>query len=162
MQYKTNGYENKCFALEWSNYNQNNNNDHEYCWDFIDKACGSWPYVFTMIGSYVAVYIVLIEKGILPGYWCLAFVWLHSIMGPMQGAVVNWCGHKYGYRNFDTPDKSKNMLPWDLILMGELLQNNHHRNGSDPNLASKWWELDPTYPVMKVMDFVGIIKLKSA
>ena len=27
---------------------------------------------------------------------------VHFLMGPIHGAIVNWCGHKYGYRNFDT------------------------------------------------------------
>jgi stearoyl-CoA desaturase (delta-9 desaturase) len=80
-------------------------------------------------------------------------------MGPIQGAIVNWAGHKYGYRNFDCPDQSKNTLLWDFLLMGELFQNNHHQAGAKPNFAAKWYEIDPTYPIILVFDKLGIIKL---
>ena len=39
---------------------------------------------------------------LLPGHW---------IMGAIHGAIVNWCGHRYGYRNFDLDDVSRNTLP---------------------------------------------------
>ena len=28
---------------------------------------------------------------------------VHFLMGPFHGAIVNWAGHKYGYRNFKAP-----------------------------------------------------------
>jgi stearoyl-CoA desaturase (delta-9 desaturase) len=43
--------------------------------------------------------------------------------------------------------------------MGELFQNNHHHAGAKPNFAAKWWEIDPTYPIIWVMDKLHIIKL---
>src|SRR5262245_50680834 len=54
---------------------------------------------------------------LLPGHW---------IMGAMHGAIVNWGGHRYGYRNFDLDDVSRNSLPIDFLTAGELYQNNHH------------------------------------
>jgi stearoyl-CoA desaturase (delta-9 desaturase) len=80
----------------------------------------------------------------------------------VHGAIVNWCGHKYGYRNFNTDDKSKNSLPFDFLLMGELFQNNHHKSPNSPNFAMKAFEFDPTYPVMKLLNLVGIIKMRKA
>jgi stearoyl-CoA desaturase (delta-9 desaturase) len=80
-------------------------------------------------------------------------------MGPVHGAIVNWCGHMYGYSNFDNNDKSKNSLIFDFLMGGELFQNNHHHAGARPNFASKWWEFDPVYPVIKFMNWIGIIKL---
>jgi stearoyl-CoA desaturase (Delta-9 desaturase) len=46
--------------------------------------------------------------------------------------------------------------------MGELFQNNHHHAGDSPNFAQKWYELDPTYQVMKFFNLIGIIKLKRS
>lgn len=94
-------------------------------------------------------------------YWFLLLP-VHFLMGPVQGAIVNWCGHKYGYSNFDNGDHSKNSSPWGLFLLGELFQNNHHKYKDSPNFAKKWFEFDPTYPVMKFMHWVGIIRLKTA
>ena len=82
-------------------------------------------------------------------------------MGPVQGAIVNWCGHKYGYRNFNSTDQSKNTSPWGILLMGELFQNNHHHAKDDANFAKKWYEFDMTYLIMKGLNTVGIIKINK-
>jgi stearoyl-CoA desaturase (delta-9 desaturase) len=81
-------------------------------------------------------------------------------MGPVQGAIVNWCGHKYGYANFKNGDHSRNTEPWGLFLLGELFQNNHHKHGTSPNFAKRWFERDPTFTAMKVMHYLHIIRLK--
>jgi stearoyl-CoA desaturase (delta-9 desaturase) len=81
-------------------------------------------------------------------------------IGPVQGAIVNWCGHKYGYSNFDNNDKSKNTLPMDFFLLGELFQNNHHKSPNSPNFAKRWFEFDPVFPVMLLLSKVGIIKMR--
>ena len=46
---------------------------------------------------------------------------------PLQGFVVNAFGHRFGGRNFDTPDHSRNNLIVAALVFGEGLQNNHHR-----------------------------------
>jgi stearoyl-CoA desaturase (delta-9 desaturase) len=90
--------------------------------------------------------------------WILVLLPIHYIMGPIHGAIVNWCGHKYGYTNFDNGDRSKNTLVWDLLLMGELYQNNHHRFPNRQNFAFRWFEFDPAYPIIKILNFLRIIR----
>jgi stearoyl-CoA desaturase (delta-9 desaturase) len=68
----------------------------------------------------------------------------------------------YGYSNFDNNDKSKNSLVLDFLMLGELFQNNHHKLPKRANFAVKWFEFDPTYPVVKLLHFARIIKLKEA
>ena len=83
-------------------------------------------------------------------------------MGPIHGSIVNWCGHMYGYTNYKkTRDNSKNTLIFDFVTMGELFQNNHHGAGANPNFARKWFEIDPTYAIMKVMHWMHIIRIKD-
>lgn len=106
---------------------------------------------------YLGIYL-LID----PPLYMYAFLPLHFIMGPIQGAIVNYCGHKLGYRNYELPDKSVNTLPQDILLMGELYQNNHHKHPRSLNFAKKWFEIDPTYWIMKVMNIFGVIKIKNA
>jgi stearoyl-CoA desaturase (delta-9 desaturase) len=53
--------------------------------------------------------------------------------------------HLYGYQNFDTKDKSKNIFPIGLIFAGEELHNNHHKYPRKINLAVKWYEFDLGY-----------------
>ena len=83
----------------------------------------------------------------------------HFFMGPTHGAIVNWGGHKYGYRNFDTRDESRNMLRWDLVTLGELFQNNHHRHPQSANFAARSGELDPSYLAISGMKRLGVLDL---
>jgi hypothetical protein len=83
-----------------------------------------------------------------------------SIRPSVYETIFNYdWNSRIGYRNFNEKDHSKNTLVFDFLMLGELFQNNHHHAGSKPNFAAKWWEIDPVYPVIKVLDFVGIIKL---
>lgn len=89
--------------------------------------------------------------------WFLLLVPIHSMLGPIHGAIVNWCGHKYGYRNHEIEDQSKNTLLIDFLMMGELYQNNHHAKENDLNFATKWNELDFTYLTLIPLKKVGVI-----
>ncbi|MBW3468133.1 acyl-CoA desaturase [Arthrospiribacter ruber] len=113
---------------------------------------------------YVAVYVLSISVFELAGthWWMYFLLPIHFMMGPVHGAIVNWSGHKYGYANFDNNDKSKNSLLLDVLMLGELFQNNHHKLPNRPNFAVKWYEFDPTYPIVKMLHATGIIKLRTA
>jgi stearoyl-CoA desaturase (delta-9 desaturase) len=80
----------------------------------------------------------------------------------VQGATVNWCGHKYGYRNFNNDDHSRNTGNIGILLGGELFQNNHHRYPDSPNFAKRWFELDPTYVILKVLNGIKVIRFKKS
>jgi stearoyl-CoA desaturase (Delta-9 desaturase) len=125
-------------------------------WDAMDKFGDSNITRILWMAIYVSFYVVFA-----PNAWWYLLLPIHFLMGPVQGAVVNWCGHKYGYSSFDNGDKSRNTSPWGILLLGELFQNNHHKFKDSPNFAKRWFELDPTYPVMRFFNFVGIIKLKK-
>ncbi len=91
--------------------------------------------------------------------WQYIFFPIHIFMGPIHGFIVNWYGHKRGYRNFhDLDDNSKNTLPVDFLMMGELYQNNHHKKPKDPNFAFKWFEIDFGYLTLSALKKFGIIK----
>jgi stearoyl-CoA desaturase (delta-9 desaturase) len=93
-------------------------------------------------------------------HWAFLFLLpVHFLMGPIHGAIVNWAGHKYGYRNFDTRDQSRNVVPWDVIALGELFQNNHHRHAQSINFGARWWELDPANLFIRTLGLVGIADL---
>jgi len=106
---------------------------------------------------YVAFYIIFATH-----WWLFLLLPIHFLMGPIQGAIVNWCGHKYGYANFNNGDHSKNTTPFDFLMLGELFQNNHHKRPNSANFAAKWFEFDPVYPVMKFMHWIRLIKLREA
>ena len=123
-------------------------------WDRLDKFGHHWLTRLFFIAGYTAFYIYFA-----PNIWWFVLLPVHYLMGPIQGAVVNWCGHKYGYSNYDNGDHSKNSSPWGIFLMGELFQNNHHFAKDDANFAKKWFEFDLTYFIMRGLNKVRIIQL---
>ena len=127
-------------------------------WVKFEKFAGSYATRIAWSLFYIAFYLITIIKCDLSYFWLLLLP-IHFLMGPIHGAIVNWCGHKYGYSNFDNKDKSKNTEPIGFLLMGELFQNNHHKFPTSANFAKKWFEFDPTYFILVVMNAFGIIKL---
>jgi len=125
-------------------------------WDFIDKLGNKYATRIAFGTAYTLVYIAYA-----PHWAFFLLLPFHYMMGPIHGAIVNWCGHKYGYRNFNTRDHSVNMLPIDFLTLGELFQNNHHRYGQSPRFAQRWFEIDPAYPVIRLLNAVGIIDLSK-
>lgn len=120
----------------------------------IDRIADSWASRLSFAALYIAFYIVFATH-----WWMFLLLPIHFLIGPIQGAVVNWAGHKYGYRNFESDDHSKNTLFVDFLLMGELFQNNHHHAGSKPNFAAKWYEFDPAWPIIRTLDKLRVIRL---
>jgi stearoyl-CoA desaturase (Delta-9 desaturase) len=125
-------------------------------WPLIEKFGRTWASHLLFMGLYTAFYVKFA-----PNPWWFLLLPIHFMMGPVHGAIVNWCGHKYGYRNFKTTeaDKSRNTLVFDFLTMGELFQNNHHKFGMAPNFAARWFEVDPTYPIIKLLSWLRIINL---
>lgn len=117
---------------------------------FAQKRTNVILWIFIYIGIYYLLDIPFAYYLLIP---------IHAFVGPIQGAIVNWCGHKYGYRNHLLKDNSQNFLPIDLLCAGELYQNNHHHSSSSMNFAHKWFEVDTTYLVSKFLDKIGVIRL---
>ena len=128
-------------------------------WNFIEKLGDSWISRLAWGIGYSLFYVLVYVYTDM--HWAFFLLLpIHFLMGPVHGAIVNWSGHKYGYQNFDNKDKSKNSLVFDVLMMGELFQNNHHKLPNSINFGAKWFEFDPTYPVIKFLSWCGIIEIK--
>lgn len=123
-------------------------------WEALDRLGDNWAVRVAWGAAYTLFYMAFATA-----WWQLLLLPIHWLMGPVHGAIVNWCGHRYGYRNFDNGDDSRNTLVFDFVTLGELFQNNHHKYGQRPNFAVRWFEVDPAYQVMRVLDWMGVIKL---
>jgi stearoyl-CoA desaturase (delta-9 desaturase) len=126
-------------------------------WDGLDKFGYGWLSRILWIVGYVIFYVFFATE-----WWMYLLLPIHCLMGPIHGAIVNWCGHKYGYQNYNNDDHSKNTLPFDFLMLGELFQNNHHKHPNSPNFATRWWEIDPVYPILRVLHWANVIKLRRA
>ena len=124
---------------------------------FLEWMGKSWPMRFVWGAAFAVFYYFFVtatwQWALLPGHW---------IMGAVHGAIVNWSGHKYGYRNFPLDDQSKNTMPLDFLTAGELFQNNHHKYPMSPNFAARWFEIDTTYQVMRLFNWLGIIDMSRS
>jgi stearoyl-CoA desaturase (delta-9 desaturase) len=59
--------------------------------------------------------------------------------------------HIHGYRTYDTNDRSKNSWIANIVTMGEGWHNNHHANPSRWTTKEKWWEIDPSGWIVKLI-----------
>jgi stearoyl-CoA desaturase (delta-9 desaturase) len=125
-------------------------------WAALDRIADSNLSRFAWIGAYIAFYVAFAP------HWALFLLLpVHFLMGPIHGAIVNWAGHKYGYRNFATRDRSRNVVPWDVFTLGELFQNNHHRHAQSINFAARAFEWDPTHGFIRALGVLGILGLEK-
>ena len=94
-------------------------------------------------------------------WWQWLLFPLTFLMAPIHGAIINWFGHTYGYENFKMKNTSKNLFAFDFLMMGEGYHNNHHKRPNNANFGVKWHEIDITFLFIKILDFLGFIKLKG-
>lgn len=90
--------------------------------------------------------------------WAVQMVWIPFF----AAGVVNGVGHYWGYRNFDTPDKSRNVVPWGIIIGGEELHNNHHAYPTSARLSNKWWEFDIGWMYIRILALLGLARVKRS
>jgi stearoyl-CoA desaturase (delta-9 desaturase) len=80
-------------------------------------------------------------------------------LGAFHGALINWFAHKYGYINFRLKNTSRNLLFIDVLMLGESYHNNHHKRPSAVNFGKRWHEIDPVYPIIRLLAWMRIIRL---
>ena len=125
-------------------------------WNLIERIGDSWISRIGWGTFYVLFYIYFVPMDM---WYLFLLIPIHFLMGPIHGAIVNWSGHMYGYQNFDNNDKSRNSLAMDVLMMGELYQNNHHKLPNRLNFGVKWFEFDPTYPIIRVLSWLKVIRI---
>jgi stearoyl-CoA desaturase (Delta-9 desaturase) len=78
---------------------------------------------------------------------------------PIFGNVINGIGHAIGYRNFETKDASRNIIPVGLWIVGEELHNNHHADPRSASFRAKWYEFDIGWVYIKLLSWVKLAKV---
>ena len=90
--------------------------------------------------------------------WGIQMIWI-----PFWAAgVVNGIGHYWGYRNTETNDTSKNIIPMGLIIGGEELHNNHHLDPASPKFSRRWFEFDIGWLYIRILTILGLAKLRTS
>jgi stearoyl-CoA desaturase (delta-9 desaturase) len=112
--------------------------------------------------NYLGVVLMLTIDIALFGWWGFLVWAIQMLWIPFWAAgVVNGIGHWFGYLNGKTRDQSRNIVPWDFWVGGELLHNNHHLNPASPKLSLKWWEFDIGWFYIQLLRRCGLAKLRT-
>lgn len=79
---------------------------------------------------------------------------LLTVMTGLAGFVGHIKNFPGSYRNFNTKDTTSNNILLHYLFLGlfaGMLQNNHHGQPKSERPNPKWWELDTTWPIVRVL-----------
>jgi len=111
---------------------------------------------------FVGLGVTLLVDLVLFGWVGLVIFAVQMAWIPFWAAgVINGVGHYWGYRNFETQDTSRNIIPIGILIGGEEFHNNHHAYGSSAKLANKWWELDIGWVYIRTLELLGLASVKK-
>ena len=113
--------------------------------------------VFTILLG-IGLFIVG-EAAMGPGMgWSLALwgVCMRAILCYHSTWFVNSATHVWGYRNYETTDRSRNLWWVALVSYGEGWHNNHHAHQRLARHGHRKWEIDVTWMVIRTMQILGL------
>ena len=70
---------------------------------------------------------------------------------------INSLAHVRGSKRYVTGDDSRNNWLLAFFTMGEGWHNNHHAYQSSVRQGFRWWEIDGTFHILKLLSFVGLV-----
>jgi stearoyl-CoA desaturase (delta-9 desaturase) len=91
------------------------------------------------------------------GLSCLVWgVFVRTVVQWHATWAVNSVTHRYGYRNYETDEDSRNHLVLGYLANGEGWHNNHHADQRSARFGHRWWEIDTTYAVIRLLEMLGL------
>ena len=105
---------------------------------------------------------ILLVLNIIVFGWIGAIIWgIQMLWIPFWAAgVVNGVGHWWGYRNGETKDRSRNIVPWGIVIGGEELHNNHHLDPASARLSRRWFEFDIGWMYIRLLSALRLATVK--
>lgn len=108
------------------------------------------------------ILLMLVIDLLLFGPWGFVVWGIQMLWIPFWAAgVINGLAHWWGYRNTDTKDTSRNIVPWAFWIGGEELHNNHHADGANPKFKQRWFEIDIGWMYICVLRFFRLARLRT-
>ncbi|HEX7094658.1 MAG TPA: fatty acid desaturase [Acidimicrobiales bacterium] len=99
----------------------------------------------------VASYLIAGWSGLVVGFFGSTVLLWHATF------AINSVAHLRGTRRFATTDSSRNNVVLALATLGEGWHNNHHHNPRTARQGLRWWELDVTYLILRMLQRVRIV-----
>ena len=69
---------------------------------------------------------------------------------------VNSVTHRFGYRNYETDEGSRNSILVSILSGGEGWHNNHHADPRSANFGHRRWEVDIGYLLIRLLEKLGL------
>jgi len=124
--------------------------------DWVERNVYS-RFVWHGVGLMLVLDWVLFGMGVGTTVWAVQMIWI-----PFWAAgVVNGVGHFSGYRNYDSPDAARNIVPWGILIGGEELHNNHHTFATSAKLSSRWYEFDIGWMYIRILSAFKLATVKK-
>ena len=112
--------------------------------------------------SRLGILLMLLINILLFGWWGFVVWGIQMIWIPFWAAgVINGLGHWWGYRNGETNDRSRNIMPWGILIGGECLHNNHHLEPGNPRLSRRWFEFDIGWLYIRTLVILRLATLRT-
>jgi stearoyl-CoA desaturase (delta-9 desaturase) len=113
-------------------------------------------------------YLIIFSYGALwttlgADYFFYGFVY-PMVLNMIAGHLVNWYTHSnyfFNYRLHDTKDTSQNNVIIGLVTWGEGFHNTHHKYAGYANFSMRWWELDLTYGLIKILSKLKLVQIRQ-
>ena len=108
------------------------------------------PYAVA-IALAVACFLFAGWPGLVVGFFWSTVLLYHGTF------MINSLAHVHGKQRYLTGDDSRNNWWLALITLGEGWHNNHHAYQRSTRQGFRWWEIDPTYYVLKVLSWFRVV-----
>ncbi len=121
----------------------------DYRPDFLDGLPGSRFAPMTGLALFMLMFGLA---------WGLA-AWVFQVVAYIfLNSMINSLCHMIGYRNYDNLATN---LQWVALLTGgEGLHNNHHEYPSCARFAQRAREIDPAWPIIRILEGLGLAHVK--
>jgi len=113
-----------------------------------------WLHKWELVPAVTLAVICYLAAG-WPGL-VVGFLW--STVAVYHGTFcINSLAHVVGSKRYVTGDDSRNNWLLALFTMGEGWHNNHHAYQSSVRQGFRWWEIDMTFYILKILSWLGIV-----
>ena len=109
--------------------------------------------------GYLGLLLGVLAAGVLLGpiAGVVAFL-LQAAVYVFLNGMINGACHAVGYRNFHNTATNLRWVAW--LTAGEGLHNNHHHAPSSPKLSVRLSEIDPAWPVIRLLEWMKLAKVR--
>jgi stearoyl-CoA desaturase (delta-9 desaturase) len=99
----------------------------------------------------VLCYLIAGWPGLVVGFFWSTVAVYHGTF------CINSLAHVHGRKRYVTGDDSRNNWLLAIFTMGEGWHNNHHACQSSVRQGFRWYEWDPTFYILKVLSWAGLV-----